>query len=186
MPAPADVNQETTDGTSAEPEVGLARMGDRRAFEALYRRHVGRVYALCVRMAGDRLAAEELTQDVFVRAWHMLSTFRGESKFSTWLHRLAVNVVLVARRSDRRRTLRVFTAGDISPYDTGVSAGFGEAVDLEAAIAVLPAQARMTFVLHDIEGYRHEEIAAMMGLAVGTTKAQLHRARALLKEALRQ
>ena len=159
--------------------------GDRRAFEQLYRLHVGRVYALCLRIAADSGRAEELTQDVFVRVWEMIGSFRGESAFSSWLHRVTVNVVLVDIRSSRRRSARVFATDDLSAYDTTETESQpGTAVDLEAAIASLPPQARTTFVLHDIEGYRHEEIAELMGLATGTSKAQLHRARKLLKEAL--
>lgn len=159
--------------------------GDRRAFEQLYRLHVGRVYALCLRIAADSGRAEELTQDVFVRVWEMIGSFRGESAFSSWLHRVTVNVVLVDIRSNRRRSARVFVTDDLTAYDTTeTESPPGAALDLESAIASLPPQARTTFVLHDIEGYRHEEIAELMGLATGTSKAQLHRARKLLKEVL--
>lgn len=165
--------------------VERARLGERRAFETLYRENVGRVYALCLRMSGDADRAEELTQDVFVRAWSRLSSFRGDSQFSTWLHRIAVNAVLQKRRGDKRRELRVETrdaeqlAEAPAPRVTTM-----ERMDLERAVAALPEGARAVFLLHDVQGYKHHEIADMMGLAVGTTKAQLHRARRLLREAL--
>ena len=167
-------------------DVARAASGDRRAFESLYRTHVNRVFALCVRMCGSRTRAEELTQDVFVRAWEKLPLFRGESAFSTWLHRLAVNVVLNARKVERRDGSRV----EDSEEDDGIAVlpargGYhAERMDLEAAIATLPPGARRVFVLHDVEGYKHEEIAEMLGVTSGGSKAQLHRARLLLREAL--
>lgn len=165
--------------------VGRAQRGDRAAFEQLYRENVGRVFALCVRTCGNRSRAEELTQDVFVRTWEMIGSFRGESAFSSWLHRLAVNVVLSDFRAGTRRSARVMTTDNFEPYDRpGASPEPGTDLDMEEAIAALPTQARMVFVLHDIEGYKHEEIAEQMGTAVGTCKAQLHRARKLLREAL--
>jgi RNA polymerase sigma-70 factor, ECF subfamily len=182
----------------ADALVAKAAAGDRAAFEGLYREHVGRVYALCVRMAGDRAAAEELTQDVFVRCWEKLALFRGESAFSTWLHRLAVNVVLHRRKAEGVRRTR-FTSSDegdgegeaaaatgTSPRQRGGAAGPGDRMDLEAAIAKLPPGARRVFVLHDVEGYKHEEIAGMLGITAGGSKAQLHRARLLLREALQR
>ncbi|MEX2115877.1 MAG: RNA polymerase sigma factor [Bacteroidota bacterium] len=167
--------------------VRRAQGGDVRAFEQLYREHEGRVYAVCLRIIANTSRAEELTQDVFVRVWEMLGTFRGESAFSSWLHRVAVNIVLVDIRSERRYQQRVTTVDDLEQYDREhPMTGPGESIDLETAMARLPKQARAIFVLHDIEGYRHEEIAKTMGLAVGTTKAQLHRARKLLREVLEQ
>lgn len=164
-----------------------AQAGDLSAFERLYRENERKVYGLCFRMSSDPSLAEELTQDVFVRAWEKLGSFRGESAFSSWLYPLAVNVALSERRSRRRRTARVMTTDDLTPFDTprpgrqpGPEAGF----DLEKAMAALPPGARAVFVLHDVEGYRHEEIAALLGMAEGTSKAQLHRARKLLREAL--
>lgn len=171
--------------THLTPTIRRAQSGDRGAFEELYRDHVGRVFALCLRISANPARAEELTQDVFVRTWKMLTSFRGESAFSSWLYRLATNVVLVDFRSTRRRTSRVKGTDDLEPYDTaGTAFDPGENIDLEGAIAALPRQARAVFVLHDIEGYRHEEIAEQMGIAVGTSKAQLHRARMLLREVL--
>ena len=166
--------------------VQRAQQGDQDAFHLLHREHVGRVYALCLRMAGDRAAAEELTQDVFVRAWQKLGTFRGESAFSTWLHRLAVNETLLKQRSAIRRDRRVTSVDDPEGADThgAKAAPAGTRLDLEGAIGKLPAGARAVFVLHDVEGYEHQEIATLTGIAAGTSKAQLHRARRLLREAL--
>lgn len=162
-----------------------AQQGDVAAFERLYRDHVDRTFALCLRMTGDGGRAEELVQDVFVRAWEKLPTFEGKSAFSTWLHRLAVNVVLGSRRAEGIRIGKVFTTDDLAAYEQpGRTPDPGHAMDLERAIAQLPPGARTVFVLHDVEGYKHEEIAELHGLAVGTCKAQLHRARRLLREAL--
>jgi RNA polymerase sigma-70 factor (ECF subfamily) len=176
-------------GDSHAADVALAASGDRQAFERLYRSHVNRVYALCVRMVNDRPSAEELTQDVFVRAWQKVALFRGESAFGTWLHRLAVNVILNARKSEGRQRKRFGTGSDDEDdnesYQLAAPAGSpGTAIDLEAAIELLPPGARRVFVLHDVEGYKHEEIAEMLGITAGGSKAQLHRARMLLREAL--
>lgn len=176
-------------GVPGQPldDVARAASGDRRAFEALYRAHVSRVYSLCARMCGGRERAEELTQDVFVRAWEKLPLFRGESAFSTWLHRLAVNVVLNARKAERRDGARIEDDEEGDGVDALPSrrvARHAERLDLEAAIALLPPGARRVFVLHDVEGYKHEEIAEMLGVTAGGSKAQLHRARLLLREAL--
>ena len=167
-----------------DPDVALAAAGDRRAFERLYRQHVDRVYSLCARMAGDRARGEELTQDVFVRAWEKLHLFRGDSSFSTWLHRLAVNVVLNARKTDGRRDSRLEDDGDAVSGLAALPHPPGDRMDLEAAVATLPPGARRVFLLHDVEGFTHEEIAASTGVTTGATKAQLHRARMLLRQAL--
>jgi RNA polymerase sigma-70 factor (ECF subfamily) len=159
--------------------------GEVEAFEELYRANVGRVYALCLRMTGNPGVAEELTQETFVRAWRKLGSFRGASAFSTWLHRVTVNIVLGHRRSGARRTARIAPSGEIPLNDPAAPpAAPAEAVDLERAIAALPHQARKVFVLHDVEGYRHREIAKLVGIAIGTSKAQLHRARKILRKAL--
>ncbi len=162
--------------------VERARSGDTGAFESLYRSNVGRVYALCLRMSGDSERAERLTQDAFVTAWEKLSTFRGEAAFGSWLHRLTVNVVLQDRRSRLRRRERLERAATEAELPATGGIGPGTRIDLERAIAGLPKRARLVFILHDVEGYRHEEIAEMLGTAVGTSKAQLHRARRLLRE----
>lgn len=164
-----------------------AKEGEMIAFEQLYRSHIGRVYALCLRLVSDIDRAEELAQDVFVRAWEKLRTFRGESAFSSWLHRLTINVVIEHRRSVGRRVSREEQISDLPGINTWQPATSpDDRIDLERALASLPEGARLVFVLHDVEGYRHHEIAETMGLAVGTSKAQLHRARKLLREALRR
>ncbi len=167
-------------GESEAADVALAAAGDTRAFERLYRQHVARIHSLSRRMAGLDGDPDELTQDVFVRAWERLGTYRGEAAFSTWLHRLAVNVILNWRRSAaaERRWIEDGTDADTLP---GARMSRAETMDLEGAMARLPAGARQVFVLHDVEGFKHEEIAAMMGVTAGTSKAQLHRARMLLR-----
>jgi RNA polymerase sigma-70 factor (ECF subfamily) len=169
-----------------DPDVALAAAGDRIAFERLYRLHVSRVFSICARMVNDRTRAEELTQDVFVRAWDKLHLFRGEAAFGTWLHRMTVNLVLNARKTDSRQQSRYEDDedGDGVELLTARSHSPGDRMDLEAAIAKLPKGARRVFTLHDVEGYKHEEIAEMLGVTTGATKAQLHRARLLLREAL--
>ena len=165
--------------------VQAAQGGDLSAFEKLYRENERKVFGLCFRMASDPALAEELTQDVFVRAWQKLSSFQGRSAFSSWLYPLAVNVALSERRSRRRRTSREVTTDDLTPFERPDKPEPPDSgVDLERAMASLPPGARAVFVLHDVEGYRHEEIANMTGMAEGTSKAQLHRARKLLRERL--
>jgi len=163
-----------------------AQSGDFGAFEELYRRTVGRVYAICLRMTGDRTRAEDLTQEAFTRAWQKLDSFRGEAAFAGWLSRVAVNVVLADRRSRLGGPARESRLDEVLDYGiAGRPFNPAAGLDLEMAIAALPEGARTVFVLHDVEGYRHEEISRLMGVAVGTSKAQLHRARKLLVEALR-
>ncbi len=174
---------------SAEaPLVARARARDVGAFEILYRTHVGRIFALCRRMTADARRAEELTQRAFIAAWEKLPHFRGESTFPSWLHRIAVNTVLADLRAEERRSRRVFGTDDPAAFETAPHPGSpppGFRLDLENAIAALPPQARAVFVLHDIEGWDHAGIAAELGVTVGTTKAQLHRARGLLRQFLR-
>ncbi len=166
-------------------EVRRAQAGDADAFAALYRAHAGRIYAVCLRMEGDAAEAEERTQDVFVRAWDRLPSFRHESAFGTWLHRLAVNVVLGHRRAAWRRDMQVTTVEEPELHEApGPIPEPGNRMDLEAAMKILPPGARAVFVLYDIEGYGHAEIAEMTGIAEGTSKAQLFRARRLLRKAL--
>lgn len=135
-------------------------------------------------MVSDRNEAEELTQDVFVRAWEKLSLYRGESAFSTWLHRLAVNLVLNHRKTMARRRGRELDDQEQIDGRAQYSVHPGMRMDLEQAIGTLPPGARQVFVLHDVEGYKHEEIADLLGVTAGGCKAQLHRARRLLREAL--
>lgn len=160
----------------------LAAEGDVRAFERLYRGHVDRVYSLVRRMLGEDLA-DEVTQDVFVRAWQKVGTFRGDAAFGTWLHRLAVNVVLGRRRKLAIRRERFL--GDGEPVLASMSRESAEAPqgpEFEAGLRELPEGARQVFVLHDMEGYKHREIAEMLEVTTGTTKAQLHRARMVMRK----
>lgn len=189
MAAVATLEAPITASHGFDADAARAAAGDRQAFERLYRVHVNRVFSLCARMVADRARAEELTQDVFVRAWEKLHLFRGDSSFGTWLHRLAVNVVLNERKSESRQRNRFEQEDAELGMDgfAGVVGGPlppGDMLDLEQAIARLPPGARRVFTLHDVQGYKHEEIAQMLGVTSGATKAQLHRARMLLREAL--
>ncbi len=167
--------------------VRQAAAGDSRAFEQLYRLHVDRIYGLCCRLCnGDTARADQSTQDAFVRAWEKLGSFRGESRFGTWLHRLTVNVVLGEHRLLKRWV--TFEDGTGTEEESAADAAMplqqedsGLKMDLERALSRLPNGARTVLVLHDIEGYQHEEIASLTGIAVGTSKAQLHRARRLMR-----
>jgi RNA polymerase sigma-70 factor, ECF subfamily len=174
------------ENAAALDSIRRAQVGDVDAFELLYREHAGRIYALCLRLkAGDSTDATELMQDVFIRAWRRLATFHGDSAFSSWLHRLAVNTMLENARSDNRRIARVLPMDDTSRLAGAArSSGIDLKMDMEAAIASLPKGARLAFVLHDVEGYQHQEIAEQLGVSIGTVKAQLHRARRLLRERL--
>jgi RNA polymerase sigma-70 factor (ECF subfamily) len=174
------------DSAAAELElVRRAQAGEVVAFEQLYRRHAPLIHAVCRRMSPNAGRAEELTQEVFIRAWRKLRSFRGEAAFATWLTRLAVNVVLTERRRHGRREGHEVPTDDLESVAKPEPAQHpGVALDLERAIAALPPGARSVLVLHDIQGLDHGEIAAALGVAVGTCKAQLHRARKLLKEVL--
>ena len=166
-----------------DSDVALAAGGDASAFERLYRTHVARIHSLTRRMLGSH-EADEVTQDIFVRTWQKLGQFRGDSAFSTWLHRLAVNVVIERRRSFAIQRERM--SEDPAALD-GISVAPARAdlrVDFDAAIEQLPPGAREIFVLHDVEGYKHREIAAMLDITSGTSKRQLHRARLLLRQHL--
>jgi RNA polymerase sigma-70 factor, ECF subfamily len=169
-------------------DVMLAAGGDRKAFERLYKSHVNRVFTLCTRMCGSRVRGEELTQDVFVRAWEKLPQFRGDAQFSTWIHRVAVNIVLTDRKNEARNRKRMVEdepeRADTPLQKASVTPGYGDRMDITAALEGLPPGAKQIFILHDIEGYKHEEIAEMCGITAGGSKAQLHRARLLLREAL--
>lgn len=165
--------------------VRRAQAGDPSAFDALYAAHVDRVFALCLRMSADERRAEELTQDVFVKAWRRIGSFRGESAFGTWLHRVAVNTVLDDRKVRGRRPeqLSAFPE-DVFRPDVGTGTDPTGRMELERAIASLPDRARTAVVLHGIEGYSYEEVAELMDVAVGTVKSHIHRARSLLTERL--
>ena len=161
-----------------------ARNGDQAAFERLYRAHVGRVYGLCLRMTAHPATAEDLTQETFVSAWRSLAAFEGRSAFGTWLHRIAVNAVLARGRSRQGRGEVSLTdeEGEDREFAAGGATDPSTPIDLERLIGTLPEAARNVMVLYGVYGYSHEEAADLLGVAVGTTKAQLHRARRLLRE----
>jgi RNA polymerase sigma-70 factor (ECF subfamily) len=164
--------------------IDLARNGDNNAFKELFHLNVSRVYAVCLRFSACRDLAEELTQKVFIKAWEKLYTFKKESKFSSWLHRIAVNEFLMHKRSEKS-FLKMFAKDNSSINKIhGRDINIETNIDLENAIASLPKQARIILVLHDVEGYKHREISSMLNIETGTSKANLHRARKLLREEL--
>jgi RNA polymerase sigma-70 factor, ECF subfamily len=183
-PGPVKLRRDLSSKSDSDAvDATLAASGDAHAFERLYRGHISRVHTLARRMLSDD-EADEATQDVFVRAWEKLATFRGEAAFGTWLHRLAVNVIL-GRRERRGLQRQRYLEGDAVLESVAGRRSIPEAsMDMETAIGRLPDGARQVFVLHDVEGYRHEEIAEMLGLATGTSKSQLHRARMALRQHL--
>jgi RNA polymerase sigma-70 factor (ECF subfamily) len=160
-----------------------AQQSDSRAFERLYRMHIDKVYGLCLRMTGNVAEAEDCAQDAFIQAWNKLSKFRGDSAFATWLHRIAVNTVLGRMRKSKREQDRIQVASEILPAPASIGDS-GNLRDLSDAVDRLPEGARHVFVLSGIYGYSHEESSNMLGIAVGTSKAQLHRARRLLSQQL--
>lgn len=176
------------DSRELDSETALVARAQARevgAFESLYRLHVGRIHALCRRLAGSQALAEDCTQETFVQAWKALPRFRRDSAFGSWLHRIAVNVVLGHQRAALRRSAWVREDGGEALDTCAAPVERPDvALDLDRAIAELPPGARAVFVLYDIEGHQHEEIAALTGLAVGTCKAHLHRARRLLRARL--
>jgi len=181
LSVPTEPGTATVDPDRAD--AALAAGGDTAAFERLYRRHTARIHALSRRMLGAE-HADELTQDIFVRAWQKIGLFRGEAAFGTWLHRLAINVIL-GRRGELGKQRERFSdderAIDVLPSR---AAGSDVKLDFEAALQRLPDGAREIFVLHDVEGYKHEEIARMLNVTAGTSKSQLHRARMALRQHL--
>jgi RNA polymerase sigma-70 factor, ECF subfamily len=180
---PRQVLEDTLTADSIAADTALAASGDASAFERLYRTHVARVHTLVRRML-DSDEADDVTQDVFIRAWQKLSTFRGESAFGTWLHRLAVNVVLARRKTVGIERGRFIADDQPLEQATGKRETLELSLDFEEALAQLPECARQVFVLHDVEGYRHEEIARMLGVVPGTSKSQLHHARMALRRHL--
>jgi len=174
--------------------IEAAKRGDGEAFARLYDLHKRRVYTLCLRMLGNVSAAEDMTQNAFLHLFRKIESFRGESAFSTWLHRLTVNLVLMQLR---KRGLNLVSLEEtVSPSDDDaprrdfgsrdtVLAGSVDRVTLERAVAALPPGYRMVFVLHDVEGYEHNEIASMLDCSIGNSKSQLHKARLRLRELLR-
>jgi len=164
--------------------VQQAAAGDVRAFEELYQLHLPRVHSLVRRMTGGR-DTDEITQDIFVRVWQKLGTFRGDSAFGTWLHRLSVNVIIERFRSDATRRQRLIDGENIFETLSAPARPRDVSMDFEAALEKLPDGAREIFVLHDVDGYKHGEIAELLGISTGTSKAQLHRARMMLRRHLR-
>ena len=189
-PEPRQANEFNEAGT-----IERAKQGDAEAFQALYDRHKRRVYSLCLRMTANTAEAEDLTQEAFLQLYRKIATFRGESAFSTWLHRLSVNVVLMHLRKKSLPvvSLEESTQGsgeeDAPKKDFGADdlalAGSLDRLQLQRAVDDLPPGYRTIFVLHDIEGYEHNEIAAMVGCSVGNSKSQLHKARMKLRDMLR-
>jgi RNA polymerase sigma-70 factor (ECF subfamily) len=181
-------------GISESEAVRLAQEGDAGGFERLYQLHCGRVYGLCLQMVKDPVEAEDLAHDAFLRAFRKIQTFQGNSLFSTWLHRLTVNVVLMSFRKKKhpqvsldesfdsddeaRRPSVEFTAPDLNLI------GVIDRINLESAISQLPSGCKKMFVLHDIEGYEHHEISRILGCTVGNSKSQLHKARVRLRQLL--
>ncbi len=165
--------------------VERAQQADTAAFESLYRLHVDRVYGLCLRMTGNASEAEDCAQEAFIQAWNKLSKFRGDSAFGTWIHRIAVNSVLGRMRKSRREQDRIEAVTDISPVPE-MMGDSGNFEDLQNAVDDLPDGARHVFVLHAVYGYSHDETGEMLGIATGTSKAQLHRARRLLAQQLKK
>jgi RNA polymerase sigma-70 factor, ECF subfamily len=173
-----------------------AQQGDAEAFERIYRLHNRRVYALCLRMVGNTAEAEDLTQEAFLQLFRKIGTFRGESAFSTWLHRLAVNVVLMRLR---KKSLAETSLEEVTDPDEDVGgprkdiggpdlrlSGSVDRVNLERAVEQLPPGYRSVFVLHDVQGYEHNEIATIMNCSIGNSKSQLHKARMRLRELLHE
>jgi len=186
---------ESSEMTEAEA-IRLAQQGDAGAFEQIYRLHGRRVYALCLRMVGNTAEAEDLTQDAFLQLFRKIGTFRGESAFSTWLHRLAVNVVLMKLRKKTLPETSLEESTDPEDESSGPRREIGapdlllsgsiDRVHLERAIEQLPPGYRQVFVLHDVQGFEHNEIAELMQCSIGNSKSQLHKARMRLRELLQE
>ena len=173
--------------TVADEKVWIqkAQRADARAFESLYRLHVDKIYGLCLRMTGNVSEAEDCTQEAFIQAWNKIGKFRGDSAFATWLHRIAVNAVLGRIRKAKREQDRIKAVSEVQPVRVATG-DTGELRDLSEAVDQLPERARHVFVLNAVYGYSHEEAAGMLGIAAGTSKAQLHRARRLLAQQLEE
>ena len=171
----------TRTGPAVDADVAEAAGGSAAAFERVYAKHCAKVHGLARRMAGPD-AADELTQDVFVRAWQKLGTFRGDASFGTWLHRLAVNVIIERFRSLGTQRDRFLADGDEALERMSSPRRSGDfRMDFDSALSQLPNAAREVFVLHDVEGYKHHEIGDLLGISAGTSKSQLHRARMLMR-----
>jgi len=191
------LSADKTSAVKAVPETQLiarAQQGDEAAFEALFNTHKRRVYSLCLRMTGDTAAAEDLAQEAFLQLFRKIATFRGESAFTTWLHRLVVNVVLMQLR---KKGLQQISLDEVdTSQEEPVKRDYGsddqrllgsiDRIRLEHAIGSLPHGYKTVFVLHDVEGYEHNEIAQIMDCSIGNSKSQLHKARLKLREFLRR
>ena len=188
-----DARKSQGDRLSEAEAIERAKQGDEEAFEVLYHLHKRRVYSLCLRMTANTAAAEDLTQEAFLQLFRKIGTFRGESAFSTWLHRMAVNVVLMQLRKkglplvSLEETME--SEEESAKKEPGAEdvrlAGSLNRLQLEQAIGDLPPGYRMVFLLHDVEGYEHNEIAEMVGCSIGNSKSQLHKARMKLRELLK-
>jgi RNA polymerase sigma-70 factor, ECF subfamily len=188
-----DANKPEGDGLSEAEAIQRAKQGDAEAFEVLYNLHKRRVYSLCLRMTANTAEAEELAQEAFLQLFRKIGTFRGESAFSTWLHRMAVNVVLMRLRKkglpvvpleETLETEEEAPKKELGSQDA-VLAGSLDRLQLQRAVAALPPGYRTIFVLHDVEGYEHNEIAEMVGCSIGNSKSQLHKARMKLRDLLK-
>jgi len=191
----ARAQQPRADDSPEADSIRLAQQGDAAAFERLYELHRGRVYGLCVRMVNNPTDAQDLTQDAFLQAFRKIHTFRGESGFSTWLHRLTVNVVLMRFRRKSLVDGSVEEMSERDEEDGRPRREFGEAdlrlggvidrLGLQRALEQLPPGYKLIFLLHDVEGYEHQEIASLIGCSIGNSKSQLHKARLRLRDLLR-
>jgi len=155
--------------------------GDKQAYHQLYQQYVGQVFGLCYRLTADKMLAEDATQEVFIQLWRKIGNYQGDSKFSTWLHTVTSNITISYLRKQRGWWHRMLNLEDSVAVDE-IAEGSSAEVDIETYVARLPERARIVFVLHAIEGYRHEEIAEMTNMAVGSSKAQFHRAKQLIHE----
>ena len=168
-------------GNKSENELILkAKSGDKHAFRALYDEHIVRVYALCYRLTGEKGMAEDAAQEVFIQLWRKLNNFDGQSQFSTWLHSVTANITISYMRKQKGWVQRMFNL-ESSGISEMTAQSSSTDIDLEALVIRFPERARMVFVLHALEGYRHEDIANMLNMAVGSSKAQFFRAKQLLK-----
>ncbi len=188
-----DARKQHSGGVPEAEAIDRAKQGDARAFETLYHLHKRRVYSLCLRMTANTAAAEDLTQEAFLQLFRKIGTFRGESAFSTWLHRMAVNVVLMQLRKKGLAIVPLEETLDSeeesAKKEPGADdlrlAGSIDRLQLENAIEELPPGYKKIFLLHDVEGYEHNEIAEMVGCSIGNSKSQLHKARMRLRELLK-
>lgn len=161
--------------------IQAVQQGDRQAYQKLYQTHIGQVYGLCYRLTADHALAEDAAQEVFIQLWRKIGNYKGDSKFSTWLHSVTSNITISYLRKQKGWMQRMFNIENTEAMNEKAEESTAS-VDLESYIVRLPERARVVFVLHAIEGYRHEDIATMTNMAVGSSKAQFHRAKALLKE----